>query len=278
MGDCPGWEQDFGQAREPERTRDQAIDRARNAILELVSSQDRQIFYGRQLKIILEKRFYRWITDFASGELAEEGEIGSERVQLEKGSQVWVKFVFARTHRFRKRQMKRALNVIRDFSRPDIARGCGSYAELQFKLSFLKRGFVLKGEDVREYSGKQWTSTGHNMDFVVERDGQAYAAEVKNRLDHIEREELRIKLELCRYLGLKPLFIMRAAAKSYNHMVIEQGGYALIFQTQIYPPGQEALVERMRGVLGLPAVCSKGIPDSIMDRFVRWHEKGAGAR
>lgn len=275
MGHHFEWDEDLWEPPEPERERprDPAIDRAKEAIRQLLAERDREVFHGRQVEIILERQFFHWITDFALGELVEEGEVGSETVELEKGSRVRVKFVFAPMHRYRKRQIKRAIEVIRDYSRPEVARACGVQAELLFKLALVKRGFALRAEDAREYAERVWTRTEHNIDFVVEKDGCVYGGEVKNRLDYIEREELELKLELCRHLGVTPLFIMRVSPKSYNYMIIQQGGFALIFETQIYPPGQEPLVERIRRVLRLPVVCSRAIPDGIIERFMKWHER-----
>ncbi len=272
MGDYEDWE--GWREQEDERPRDAAIDRAKQAIEELLGERSREVFYGRQVEILLERRFFHWITSFALRELIGEGEIGRERVELEAGGNVWVQFVFSRGHRYRRRQISRAIGIIREFSR--VAGASGSYAEVLFQLGFLKKGFELLDEGVNEYEGKVWRKSGHDLDFVIKRDGVVYGVEVKNRLDYIEKRELVLKLEMCDALGLVPLFVMRQAAKSYNHMVIERGGYALLFGTQIYPPGQEKLVERMREVLGLPAVCSREIPEGFMERFLRWHKKKAG--
>lgn len=276
MDEWPERGDDFDEPQEPERPRDPAIDRAKEAILNLLQERKREVFYGRQVEVLLEKDFFHWITDFALAELIEERQIAREKVELARGSAVRVQFVFHRSHRFRKRQMSRALEVVRDLSR--IAGACGQYAEVLFKLAFLKRRFGLVGEDTSEYGGKVWEETGHKLDFIIDRDGEAYGVEVKNRLGYIERAELETKVRICRFLGLRPMFVMRAAAKSYNYYVIQQGGFALLFGSQIYPPGQEQLVVRMNGVLGLPAVCTKAISEGIIDRFVRWHEKGVRGR
>jgi len=42
---------------------------------------------------------------------------------------------------------------------------------------FARRGFVLRGENVSARSGKQWPATGHDLDFVFERDGVLYGGE-----------------------------------------------------------------------------------------------------
>lgn len=66
---------------------------------------------------------------------------------------------------------------------------------------------------------------------------------------------------------------MRYSPKTYNKLVYDHGGFALIFETQIYELSQEILVKKIRDVLGLPVICSKAIPDGIIDRFERWHMK-----
>jgi len=81
---------------------------------------------------------------------------------------------------------------------------------------------------------------------------------------------------MCDYLGVRPLFIMRGSPKSYNYEIWKRGGYAMIYEAQIYPFGQTELVKRIRDVLGLPADCPRAIPEGIIRRFMRWHEKSKG--
>ena len=79
---------------------------------------------------------------------------------------------------------------------------------------------------------------------------------------------------MCDCLGVKPLFIMRGSPQSYNYEIWRRGGYAMIYEAQIYPFGQTDLVRRIREVLGLPVDCPRAIPEGIIDRFERWHGKG----
>ena len=53
-------------------------------------------------------------------------------------------------------------------------------------------------------------------------------------------------------LGLRPLFIMRMAPKSYIHMISQFGGYAMILRYQLYPYGADALRAEVRQTLKLP--------------------------
>ena len=59
-----------------------------------------------------------------------------------------------------------------------------------------------------------------NLDRVFERDGIPYGAEIKNTLAYIDRGELHVKLRMCFYLGLRPLFTV-----PYPGMFGETPGY-----------------------------------------------------
>jgi len=107
----------------------------------------------------------------------------------------------------------------------------------------------------------------------LRKTGVAYGCEIKNTLGYIEKNELENKLKMCEHLRVKPLFIMRWSPKTYNKMIIDKGGFALIFGSQIYELSQVKLVERLKTELGLPVGYPKAIPDGILERFVKWHEK-----
>jgi len=111
-----------------------------------------------------------------------------------------------------------------------------------FVLYYLKRSCQDQGE--AQYR--------HFVISIIEKDSIGYGCEVKNTSDYIDREELLIKLKMCEFLKIKPLFIMRFSPKTYNWDIIRSGGYAMIFEKQIYPFGQEMLVDRIIEVLGMP--------------------------
>jgi len=163
--------------------------------------------------------------------------------------------------------------IIEEYSQDHITRSCGHRAEDLFCNALAMRGFMPKAKKVKEYADKKWGKTGHDLDFVFMRDEVAYGCEIKNTLGYIDKEELKVKLEMCAYFGIKPLFIMRYSPKTYNKLIYDHGGFALIFETQIYELSQEILVKKIRDVLGLPVICSKAIPGGIIDRFERWHLK-----
>jgi hypothetical protein len=84
-----------------------------------------------------------------------------------------------------------------------------------------------KARDVREWQGRRWERTEHNLDRVFEADGRAYGIEIKNTLKYIGRGELSLKIEMCQFLGLVPLFVMRFAPKVYNFEIIGAGVFRM---------------------------------------------------
>lgn len=266
------WE---GETAEPEQRRDPVVVRAAESIRAVYERRPDDVLYVRQLEVMLEKEYFHWVTDFAIRDLRESGFLADEYVSLGAGN-ARLRFLFRAGHRFRRRQMKRAVAIVRAYSDPAFAKGCGLYAQTLFLHALLKGGFRLEGENTARYAGREWTDTNHDLDFIVERDGVTYGCEVKNRLEYISREELGVKLKMCEFLGVKPMFIMRASPKTHNFTIGQKGGYAWIYEAQIYPPGHESLAERVRAELRLPVMCSYAIPLGMVERFERWHRKSAG--
>lgn len=256
---------------EEEGWEDAYVEDAKAALTGFFAERTGEVFYLKQLEVLFEKRFFHWITAKAANQLIADEVLRAEERPLLKGTRV--KFVFHRSHRYYRRQVNRSLSIIREYSRPGIARACGRQAEVLFLHGLASRGFLPVGEETREYKGRKWVKTGHDLDFIVERDGRAYGCEVKNTWDYIDRAEMRVKLDVCEFLGLTPLFIMRYAPKTYLDEIYRRGGTFVIFEWRILPLGQEGLAEQIRETLGLGADCPRAIPAGIVERFVRVHER-----
>lgn len=255
-----------------EHPRDAKIDQAKKSVRVLLDANSASVFYIKQLQVLLEREFFHWITGRAVGELVMEGSVGYEDAALAKGR---ARFVFNKSHRYRIRQITRAVQAIERYSTPEIARACGHWAESLFLLALAEHGFKVHGRNTNAWGGKTWT-TKHNLDFIVSRDGVVYGAEVKNTWDYIPHGEMAVKIVMCQWLGIRPLFIWRFAPKTYMHEVIKRGGYGMIFETHIFPLGHEALVQEIRDALGLKCDAPARIPDGLLHRFVNWHEKQVG--
>lgn len=259
-------------AEREEWPRDVKVDEAKEVLLGWFEEQSGRVFYGRQVAVLLEKRFYHWITTKAVNELVAERKIRSATLPLEvEGAGEEIRFYWSPKLRYWLRQAQRIRGLIQQFSEPELTRAFGLHAEMLFDAALARAGFVPAAQDVRAYGEREWTKTGHDLDRVYERDGVTYGAEIKNALSYIELEELEVKLEMCKALGLKPLFILRMSPKSYVEAVRGAGGFTLLFGWQLYPYGHEGLARRVREELGLPVDSPRAIWESTTKRFLDWH-------
>jgi hypothetical protein len=76
---------------------------------------------------------------------------------------------------------------------------------------------------------------------------------------------------MCKLFGIRPLFIMRMAPKSYIYEIYKAGGYSMIFKNQLYPHGHGEFAREVREALGLPVECPATVPTGIIDKFLKWH-------
>ena len=259
-----------------ERRRDRRTDDAKAAVLELLEANPQRVFYGRQIEVLLERQFFHWITARGLNEAVLEGRIQSFTSPLMGEGPVTanmplIRFFWSRRNRYWRRQAEAVRRLVREFSRPECGRALGHHGEQMFDAALPRAGFMPRGRNVRQYGDKKWTETGHDLDRVFERDGIAYGVEIKNTLDYIERGELRVKIRMCGVLGLRPLFIVRMAPKSYIEHVRREGGFTLVVQYQLYPHGHLSLARRVRDELRLPVDAPAAIAEGTVRRFLRWH-------
>lgn len=244
---------------------------AQQDIKSLYEKDRESVYYLRQLQVRFEKKYYHWITNNAVIGLYKLGYLQDMRIPKDKGTST--RFFIHKSNRYARRAIQKLEKIVEEYSQDHITRSCGHRAEDLFCNALAMRGFMPVAKKVREYNGKKWEKTGHDLDFVFERDNINYGCEIKNTLGYIDKEELEIKLEMCSFWGIKPLFIMRYSPKTYNKMIIDKGGFSLIYETQIYELSQEKLVQKIKDVLGLPVDCPRAIPEGIINRFEKWHKR-----
>jgi hypothetical protein len=266
----PDYEPDIREEDE-ERARDPVVDQAKDKIRAFFDEERASVFYKQQLEVIFESDYFHWVTSRALSELAAEGHIAAEREVVPGTGNIT--FYHATTHRYWRRQAQDVISLVGQFSAPAFTAGLGAQGELMFDAALPSVGFLPTARKVRSYAGKDWKTTEHDLDRVYERDGIAYGAEVKNTLKYIPRRELTVKLKMCRHLGLRPLFIVRMAAKSYIEEVRLEGGFTLVFKYQLYPFGQKPFADIVSKSLRLPVDCPARIADGTVQRFLKWHLK-----
>lgn len=254
---------------------DPQVKKAKEALMEeLFNKFPEEVFYGRQIQVLFESRFFHWITSAALKELIDDGVVMAVKEVLL--GPVSVMLYWSKGNRYWRRKANRKIAIIKEFSAPEFGRALGNQAEMLFDAALPRFGFFPKGQNINEYGNIKWEKTGHDLDRVFERDGIVYGAEIKNKLTYIDKDELKIKIELCGHLKLKPLFIMRMAPKTYIHMINEAGGFALIFKYQLYPFGAENLARRVREEMSLegmsfPVDCPRAIEGGTVQRLLKWH-------
>lgn len=263
---------DYGFEPEPEeRERDPKVDEAKEVILESFMQNPDDVFYERQIQVKFEKNFFHWITADALHELRDEAKIRSEVLTLEGA--VKIRFYWSPSNRYWKRKASQIQTLVKQYSKSSFTTAIGAHGETMFDAALPRVGFLPIARNVSEYKGTKWTKTDHNLDRIFIRDNIPYGTEIKNTLDYIPHDELTTKIEMCQFLGLRALFIMRYAPKNYIYEVIQAGGFCLIFQDQLYPYGFDELARRVKTELGLPVHCPKFLEDGLVKRLLTWHTK-----
>lgn len=247
---------------------------ARNEIKKFYDENRKAVLYMKQLQIKYEKTYYHWIIRNAIVSLTREGYLKQINITIStSGIPLHLHFFAHHTNRYPKRDANALAKIVAEYSQDHIALSCGNRAEILFAEGLACRGFSLKAKKVSKYKGRKWTKTRHDLDYIFEKDNIAYGCEIKNTLAYIDKKELDIKLDMCNFLQIRPLFIMRYSPKTYNDMIIRAGGFVLLFKTQIYDLSQKKLVEKIKNTLGYDVDCPRAIPSGIIDRFEKWHNK-----
>ena len=161
---------------EPKR-RDRKIDEAKKVLLaEFFPDGANQVFYGRQLEIWLEDKFFHWITKKALNELAGEHKIN---LVVETHGDITAHMYVPRRHRYPRRQIGEVIRLIAEFSQPTFTRALGQHGEMLADGAFAHTGFRILKTKVSEVDGNRWTRTRHDLDRLIERDGVRYGIEIK---------------------------------------------------------------------------------------------------
>ncbi|MDP2766039.1 MAG: hypothetical protein Q8O41_01090 [Candidatus Methanoperedens sp.] len=227
----------LGEEVEEEYPRDKYIDDAKTDLLEFFNERKSETFYLKQIIIFFEKKYYHWITAKAVSELVEERQLKENRISFGKSREL--RFIFHKRNRYYKRQSEQKAFLVKEYSEPNITSAVGEQADVLFSLALSKKGFTIEEEDVNEFKGKKWTKTNSNLDLILSNDNIEYGVEIKNKLEYIGKKELDIKLDICDYLSIRPLFIMRFAPKSYIDEIRNRGGFTLIFERRFILSGKK---------------------------------------
>ena len=268
---------DYGPPPDPEDAprRDSFVDQAKDNLKRFFGENRESVFYQRQLQVIFEKPYFHWVTARALSELVAEGAIASEPLRLPGSETASGSIVFYRAtgYRYWKREADEVMKLVTRFSDSSFTSALGAHGETMFDAALPTVGFMPTGWKARSFRGIEWKETKNDLDRIFDCDGVAYGTEIKNTLGYIEKEELEVKVRMCKYMGMRPLFIVRWAPKSYVDLVRREGGFTLIFKYQLYPFGQKKFADEVRGRLRLPTDSPARIEAGTVGRFLEWHRK-----
>ena len=230
-----------------------------------------RVFCSQQLLVMFEEKYYHWITSRALTNLIKSGVLRSETHPLTYSEDI--KLIWNKSNRYYKRITKNIVKLVDEYSKPDITRAVGYQGENLVLRGFSRNRFILEDENTRKFRDKEWTETHHNLDFIFSRDLINYGVEVKNTLSYIDKDEFDIKIKICEYLGLRPVFVVRMLPKDWIDQLRKLGGFTLVLKYQFYPLSSGELVERVKSELGLPVSIIRDLEDGTMRRFLNWHDK-----
>jgi hypothetical protein len=181
--------------------------------------------------------------------LAEEGVVRTERRALRAGGTITL--YWQRSFRYYKRTATRLVNLVDEYADPNIGGALGLHGESMVLEGFARSKFVMHGREVREHAGRLWEESMHDVDFVFERDGVAYGIEVKNTLGYPPQDEILLKTEMSRHLGLRPVIVARMLPRPWIEVLRRSGGFGLILKYQLYPWTHRELARRVATETGL---------------------------
>jgi hypothetical protein len=245
--------------------------RAVDVFREFVEKRKGEVFSSRQLEVIHEREFFHWVSNRAIRDLINEGILKAEMRELAFGGSV--KMIWHRSYRYPKRDTESLIELINEYSAPNIGGALGLHGELMVLEGFARHQFVMVGRETREYGSARWSDSDHDLDFVFERDGVAYGVEVKNTLAYMDYDEMQTKIRLCKHLGVRPIVVARRLPKTWIEELRRAGGFALVLVYQLYPPTHADLARRVRERMSLPVDTPRALANGTMARFLAWHEK-----
>jgi len=234
---------DLGDLEPEERPPDPREREAAGELLAFFESHRDQVFFSRQIEVQREDSYFHWITNRALRELRDAGEILGETRRLSTGSSI--NLLWHRRYRFYRRSAARLVSLVEEYADPNVGGVVGLHGEFMVLEGFARSEFVMRGRNTRAFGGKTWTDTDHNLDFIFEKDNQAYGLEVKNTLGYMDYDEFQTKIGLCQSLGIRPVFVARMLPRTWMNELITAGGFGLILKYQLYPWSHKVLARRL---------------------------------
>lgn len=126
-------DEDVAQEGEERHRHPEVDEQVRTTVMELFAQNPERVFYQRQITVLLEKRFFHWITIRVLKELEEEGRIKSELMPLTE--KVPIRVYRPNGYRYWKRQAAELVKLVGEFSTQNFMRAVGLQGEVMFDVA-----------------------------------------------------------------------------------------------------------------------------------------------
>ncbi len=151
----------------------------------------------------------------------------------------------------------------------------GDHLHYLVKNELRANGFeILKEKQVRSHRGKEWFRTRHTLDIIAEHKIKkiTVGVEIKNMLSQTPKSEIVTKLEMCKMLGIYPIFACRWQ-EIHRDIIQKEEGLLWQFKQQIYPFGQENQVSELQKRFEFPIVVKGELPEESRETIQRWIDR-----
>src|SRR5262249_32235674 len=146
------FEHDLVEDHDHESLGDIKEEQALIAVEKLFVHNPAQVFFTRQIEIRFEDRFYHWITNRAVHRLYEESRL-IERMQTKLITGTPVTLWWNRKGRYKKRAIKAVLDLINEYSAPEVGEYLGLHGQDMMLGAFARASFNIVAENTNEFGG-----------------------------------------------------------------------------------------------------------------------------
>ena len=228
------------------------------------------------IQIMLEKKYSSGQVKNALSSLEESGILESIKYNIRDvgdarfyfSSKLPIKYV----EKNMLRKIEKTAYWISRYSDVKTIKMLGDHLHYLVKNELRAHGFeILEEKQVKSYRGKEWMRSRHTLDIIAEHKIKkiAIGVEIKNMLTQTPKSEIITKLEMCKVLGVYPIFACRWQ-EIHRDIIQKEDGFLWQFKKQLYPFGQENLVMELQKRFEFPVVVKGELPQESINAFETW--------
>lgn len=243
------------------------LEKAKDAVLALFKEQNIQVAFDCEIRYRLENQFPHDVTGFAIRDLETNKLLVKTGLPGRQGaSRLPIQF-----YKLPDSDYKQIIPLMHEKLHLEtfiigVAYEMGKHAESAWWRAFKRNNWETypSTEDeplgINEYQGRT-CSTGHDIDFVAQKDGIEYGVEVKNGLNY--PDDLLWKLTVAAELDTVPLIIARWLNPGQVPVISNLGGAGPIYyKDAIYSKTYSDLITQTKQVLGTPIEVRDEVDDN----------------